>query len=671
MLSRIHTKTVRRKTVVITVVFVAAVFVFSAFFYVPTHAQAPDDTFGVQPIEQNIALAGTDIRVIIGKIIRAALGLLGIIALALIVYAGFIIMTSGGDEQKITEGKKILINATIGLVIILSALAIVQFVLNALDKAIRGGEELAGGGPQVRIDTFEGSGGLGRIIKDHYPFRGETNVARNTRLAITFAEPVDPATIIEDSNNNRIFGDCRKDDVFDWAEDCDHLKSNALKIYVSTTTSLDALLDADFVAAAALTTYDKDGKATTFTFRPFADLGNAEAPVWYTVHVSNNVTFVSTGRGIFENIRTPFYEWEFQTGIMLDRDPPHVESVIPRRAGETARNTIIQVNFDEAIDPTSAQGLIGPDSSFINLIFHNAGVTGAWEISNGYRTVEFLSDQPCGVNSCGQTMYCLPVACADPNDTSCKEDYTTLVRTAELLAPDSWEAVPFSGVVDMTGNALDGNKDNRRDGKPRMGWDFKTVRAEEKAADNFWWDFVVKNHIDRTAPTVMHMEPSVDKENVREDAPLTLDFSKPLWSVTTRNIGLEEYPSPPDIDPLWYAARTTVEHDDLGHDYTKVTIEHRFFGPDHVALYYFPTIPSTVKSLNQNCFYPGRGPEARAGADSCAVGVGGCIPVDTAADSDTGCATGDQRVDSTVGTIASCLDRLNDADISPVQPAAN
>ncbi|MFH1582795.1 MAG: MMCAP2_0565 family pilin-like conjugal transfer protein [Candidatus Falkowbacteria bacterium] len=76
--------------------------------------------------------ANYDIRVMIARIIRIVLELLGIIALVIIIYAGFRWMTAGGDEEKVTTSKKQLTNGLIGLVIILVAFSIATFVLNRL-----------------------------------------------------------------------------------------------------------------------------------------------------------------------------------------------------------------------------------------------------------------------------------------------------------------------------------------------------------------------------------------------------------------------------------------------------------------------------------------------------------------------------------------------------------
>ena len=113
--------------------------VFSALFLLGglttlVSAQTNDLNFGLQPVAKT-GLSGTDIRVIIAQIIRAVLGLLGIIALGIVIYGGWMYMTAAGNEDKVATAKKILVNGLIGLVIILSSFAIVQFVLNKTEHA--------------------------------------------------------------------------------------------------------------------------------------------------------------------------------------------------------------------------------------------------------------------------------------------------------------------------------------------------------------------------------------------------------------------------------------------------------------------------------------------------------------------------------------------------------
>lgn len=67
----------------------------------------------------------------IAIMIRSALSLIGIILVVIVIYAGFLWMTAGGNEEKVTKAKKWLTNAVIGIVITMLAYAIAEFVLEA------------------------------------------------------------------------------------------------------------------------------------------------------------------------------------------------------------------------------------------------------------------------------------------------------------------------------------------------------------------------------------------------------------------------------------------------------------------------------------------------------------------------------------------------------------
>lgn len=69
---------------------------------------------------------------IAGRLINVVLGFLGIILLGYFLYAGFLWMTSGGSDDKAEEARTMIKNAVIGLIIIVSAFAISNFVLGSL-----------------------------------------------------------------------------------------------------------------------------------------------------------------------------------------------------------------------------------------------------------------------------------------------------------------------------------------------------------------------------------------------------------------------------------------------------------------------------------------------------------------------------------------------------------
>jgi hypothetical protein len=78
---------------------------------------------------------------VIGRAINIVLGFLGIVLLCLFLYAGFLWMTAGGDEEKVKTAKKFLTNAVIGYFIIGAAYALTGFVLDSLARVTSPAEE--------------------------------------------------------------------------------------------------------------------------------------------------------------------------------------------------------------------------------------------------------------------------------------------------------------------------------------------------------------------------------------------------------------------------------------------------------------------------------------------------------------------------------------------------
>ena len=77
---------------------------------------------------------GTDLQLnlVIGKIIQIVLGFLGIIFVILIIFSGYQWMTAGGNSDTIKKARDRMINAVIGLVIVLAAYSITWFVMGVV-----------------------------------------------------------------------------------------------------------------------------------------------------------------------------------------------------------------------------------------------------------------------------------------------------------------------------------------------------------------------------------------------------------------------------------------------------------------------------------------------------------------------------------------------------------
>ncbi len=79
------------------------------------------------------------ITTLVGNVVNLALSLSGIILVSLLVYGGFLYLTAAGNPDAVKKAKSLMMNAVIGIVIIVSAYAISVFVLDAVVQAVTGG----------------------------------------------------------------------------------------------------------------------------------------------------------------------------------------------------------------------------------------------------------------------------------------------------------------------------------------------------------------------------------------------------------------------------------------------------------------------------------------------------------------------------------------------------
>lgn len=608
--------------------------------------------FGLNEVGDEIALVDGDPRVIAARIIRVALGFLGVLALGIVLYGGFVWMTSAGNEEKIATAKKILTNGLIGLVIILMAVGITQYVLSTLIGALTGGGGPGGPSGPPLFSRTEGSLGNG-IIESHYPPRGGTGIARNTKVIITFKEAMALETIIEgyEINDPANPGDDTLGGALITPTTLLPIKSENIRIYQSLLGEYGppptpgAPQPPNFLQPSAVNvTFTDDHQ--NFVFDPAELLGSPSGNIWYTVALKPGLK-KADGDDAFTGAFGDGYAWDFEVSTFVDVTPPKVESVIPAADVTEDRNILVQVNFDEAMDPTTVAGetTLRSDGTIDPLSFDNievladgAPVAGTWAIGNQYKTIEFTTDDLCGTNSCGGDVYCLP---ADA-------DISVNVKAARLGATPPEAEMPYTGATDVVGNSLDGDGDDVAEGPP---------------TDNYDWDFSTNNEINLIPPRIETVTPGPPASvadwpaginNVSLDAPIEIQFSKKMsvTSFNSENIILDD--NERDECAVWFTLGgegtdadgtiptprpdgwTPVKH--------KAIIYHGNFIesvlpplPPVVCRYdpvveatspvtYFPRATHRIKDIYQNCFYEPGGPAGPAGGTSCADPVGaGCV----------------------------------------------
>ncbi|MBU0531266.1 MAG: hypothetical protein ABIG32_00775 [Candidatus Uhrbacteria bacterium] len=610
----------RRLFTIATVMLVAAVVV--VLFVPEARAQ-------VQQLSEVGAATGlpeTDIRVVVARIIRTAILLVGIIFFAIVVYGGFIWMTSAGEAEKINRAKAILRNGAIGLVIILSSYAIASFVLNAL---LGGGifSPISSQTP-TGVEPLSGSLGSG-IIQDHWPQRGAMDIPRNTKIIITFKEPI----AIESMGVDQVAGVGTPE----IADDVYTLNDANVLIYKNVDEEAGALAPEQ---VNVMTTEDQ----TIWVFDPVELLGSALEETNYTVVLENSI-MKADGTDAFTGSYSGGYEWSFEVSTLVDLTPPYVRSVNPAHDSEKARNIVVQVNFNEAMDPTAVAGVFQNGSGFTNLIAEEllgndqtSIIEGTWTISNAYRTVEFVTFDACGEDPCGDPIFCLPA----------NIDLQVTAYAATLGAePPEAAGFPYDGAVDIAGNSLDGGNNNHNDSATETSSANGT--AEGPDIDNYVWAFSTTGDTNDIVPSVYRFYPTQDAEEVALDSPVEVYFwaddgtgtgpGVPMMSSTLNNsnIGIVPVSNDPqvpthelsyriDVTALYEGEVEEPPYENAPVVSTMASIDHGLFleSDELVRTWdYYPFIFNGVKSAYQICYYPAQGPgsanPATGGPEDCDV----------------------------------------------------
>lgn len=508
---------------------------------------------------------------------------------SLVIYGGILYMTAKGDPEKVKTAWGVIRNAVVGLAIVLASYTITVFILNALLRAAGFGEGSLTDNTSY-IEPLSSALGAG-IIQDHYPPRLGVDIPRNTKIIITFKQPIEYESLLEtgtfDASAELVTGQLNTDNV---------------KIYQTGSPTA-------FLASSAVNVSVTSDRRT-FVFDPVALLGDPIDPINYSVFLSPNIRRLLpdliTTAPAFTGDDVDGYLWVFTTSTLVDITPPHVVSFIPNAGGTYARNIVVQITFNEAIDPTSSTGIYHPSASstqqFSNLQMQNVTtsgrVEGTWQISNAYRTVEFVTFDQCGTNACGGDIFCLPAS----------SSLRLLARSATLGAepPEAlFTSTGYNGVTDVSGNSLDGGGeegllyDGQADGPP--------TPIDAFDIDNFWVGFSTSAVQNTNRPEITNLLPNRNQPDVdiAQDVEITFSELMRFSTLTNQAIGL----APRPLHSIWYVV--SGENTQTILQQSKAVIDHGLFRDYDVGQppqNYYPVIGNEVETAYQICFFPAYGP---------------------------------------------------------------
>lgn len=285
----------------------------AAVFLLYSTAQAQVDA-GVTVVNDSIKLGNVDPRVTAARIVQIFLGFLGIIAVSLIIYGGFVWMSSKGESEKIEQAKKILQNAVIGLVIILASWGITTFILSRLLDSTSNGSSSED--PEVKNISSLGLGSMGAcVVESAYPPQGKNDAPRNTAIMVTFKEPVTPSSVCRDNANQPC--DC--------SSTCNKLNPEAIQIFRKSVGNscvddkCSNLPNTNVLKATVGLSFDQK----TIVVVPTEYLGDSGQLTAYTVKFSENILNLR-GKSIFEKCQPTYLQWDFSTNGQVDLTPPIV-----------------------------------------------------------------------------------------------------------------------------------------------------------------------------------------------------------------------------------------------------------------------------------------------------------------------------------------------------------
>jgi len=275
--------------------------------------------FGVNEVNNGLAgsLTSTDPRVLIGRIIQIALSFLGAIAIVIIMYAGFLWMSSDGDEEKISQAQKILKNAVIGLVIILASWGITTFILSRLSAAIGGG----GSEPQASTGGGFSDPGVSSIgscaVESTYPADKQQDVPRNTSIMITFREELKLNSVCGNGPGNTTACTCNN-------TDCNKVNPEAIRLYkVDPGDTYNSRPELNGNITNILVTIPSGNKTLVLT--PLDYLGSPDGNTPYTIKFTKQIKKLDDS-SMFRNCYVDYASWDFTVSNVLDLTPPIILS---------------------------------------------------------------------------------------------------------------------------------------------------------------------------------------------------------------------------------------------------------------------------------------------------------------------------------------------------------
>jgi hypothetical protein len=331
----------------------ACLFVAGFLFTQNTFAQAPPvaENYGLDSGFTSVGVqTDTDLKSIIASIINIVFGFLGILAVILIIYAGYLWLTAGGNSEQVEQAKKILQGAVIGLAIILSAWGIAAFIIRQLSDATGTSGGPGGGGTILPPDGTVGAFVVQSIETSHLPGPSNQDVYRCSKIQPQFNHYINSA----------------KFESLKGGETLTVKKETSPGVFVNEGT-VEVSLRNNVISFKRTDGQGKWGATSDYEVRLDETLENTRTQQ------------LSTNCADCDGDRDGYNFWSFSTGTIDDEDDPTLDMTYPT-TGDTSvpLSTIFSLEFSEAIDIESVV-TVGGELEIANIALQRKLPGGSFE----------------------------------------------------------------------------------------------------------------------------------------------------------------------------------------------------------------------------------------------------------------------------------------------------
>lgn len=386
--------------------------------------------FSIENIGGSVGLGTSDLREVAINVIKWLLGILGLVAVSFLIYGGFLWLTAAGNEERIEKAKRVIVNAVIGLVIVLLSWAIVLYVARFVTGAT------SGDGNPPGCATPPCAGGLPPVAD----FR-----VKDIQTAHVIGSGGNNLDVLRCSGVQPIFNNRSS-------------SSTIAAVLPPNPTQLKVFKDVEGYPEVSGSWAYGNQAFMTFSLAPDVKYDkNSNYKVWIPKNILDESRIQLTecvADGTCTELDTKF-QWLFSVGEQDDVAAPSVTTTYPIRNGvgypdtNVSREPVLTVNFSETINLST----VLPGT---NTIVQK--ITGSTPVPDASWTV--VTGGPLDVSPQDGI---IDADVFDPSDNGAN-GFDLHLAQQKRFEPFTWYRITVKNIKDLCGNSMSGT----------VTWDFKT-----------------------------------------------------------------------------------------------------------------------------------------------------------------------------------------------------